>query len=1627
MSTRNKALETIESKAEIEKVDIHDRVMDAYYGRLGQHFMRATQERIHWVCGNADGEKILDVGCSQGLVPILLARQGFEVTGVDIDPKSIQEAEAYVAQESDDVKKNVTLVSADFMNKSLSLGQYHTIVMSEVLEHLVQPSLFIKRAYENLVVNGRIVITVPFGINDYIDHKHTFYLLEPYRIISQFFTVDDVKIFDGWIGISGKRKVESELAINNSVPAIELIELAERAFFLLERKLQDKLSLIQLQLDNANGKYRTVTEQVATYKHQSHSANSELSIANEKIISIAAEIEQLTMSKCQLQQEISDLQAELKQSGDSYIQHDKLLAVSNVKLELANQTSENNRIKYSNDISALESALEIAKLELIDIQLSIAKKDAVIAKVEDELRATELSLSEAENSLITKDIEEKEYNKYIQELKINLTAANEKYRLATGNEIPKLKDKLEQQYSQQRNTFSTLTDLKRELAQEKSLRALAEQQVIKSRQTLSFQLGYILLHQTKTLKGWFKLPSSLWAWRKQQLSRRRQRKEKEASFDLAVTSTLNKPNVCQQRCVTIASNVDDVPKLHLRKTLKETKVAAIMDDFTYSSYAPECILKQLTPTDWKRELSDFKPDMLLIESAWRGKDGKWGNKVGHNSQELQGILSFCNENDIPKAFWNKEDPVHFETFLNTAKQFDYIFTTDFDCIHRYKAALGHERVYFLPFACQPKNNNPIEVYQRKDAFCFAGAYYARYPERTRDLENFVQQLPEFKPLEIFDRNFGKDDANYKFPDEFLPYIVGTLPFEEIDKAYKGYLYAINLNSIKQSQSMFARRVFELLASNTVTVSNYSRGVRTLFSDLVICSDSAEEILSNIKEMEQTDPQLKRFRLAGLRKVMLEHTYQDRFAYLASKLSDSTVDVVRERISIFSYVNTIAELDSVMESFNRQTYNDKELVIVSKNSNINMRSFESENIRLVKRKSVAKFSLNQLFKSSDFVGIMMPQDHYGENYLQDLILARRYSDATAIGKNEYFSNEKGEITTINPDKSYKSCHSLTMRSSICLMELVENTPVVEWLKNAATIEIKTDSGLAIDPFNYCRNAISSNYNFDEVSNIVDDLKKLNKGCSLLKLTESAEVIEAATTDKVTSKYLSPQDLSSIIQPNEKSKVKLTLNEGGWQVDSSLVDGKHEYLYAKNEHSLDELELQDHIELHLETTPGVNLQWVVLFLDANKQKVSHIIKPSNVNITADIPLGTQWVRFGLRIYAGGTASIKRLVLGHINQEPSKIIERSDCLLLTNHYPSYDDLYRNGFVHSRVAAYKAAGKVVDVFRMRNDENLSFHEFKGIDVTTGSQSCLRKALESGAYKHVLVHFLDPEMWDVLKDYIETINVTVWVHGSDIQSHQRRSFLYSTEEELSIAKQKCDLRMGFWSGLLKQNHEKLHLVFVSNYLAQSVMEDLDMQLNDEQYSIIPNPIDTNLFSYVEKPSEQRLKILSVRPYASRTYANDLAVKAILELSKESFFEQLEFRMIGDGVLFEEILKPLRQFDNVIIERGFITQQRISELHKEYGVFLCPSRMDTQGVSRDEAMASGLVPITNAVGAIPEFVDEGCATLAPDEDYISLAKGMKELYSDPSFFISKSQNAAIKAQGTSGYKKIISLEISLSS
>ena len=92
---------------------------------------------------------------------------------------------------------------------------------------------------------------------------------------------------------------------------------------------------------------------------------------------------------------------------------------------------------------------------------------------------------------------------------------------------------------------------------------------------------------------------------------------------------------------------------------------------------------------------------------------------------------------------------------------------------------------------------------------------------------------------------------------------------------------------------------------------------------------------------------------------------------------------------------------------------------------------------------------------------------------------------------------------------------------------------------------------------------------------------------------------------------------------------------------------------------------------------------------------------------------------------------------------------------------------------------------------------------------------------------------------------------------------------------------------------------------------------------------------------------------------------------------------------------------------------------------MTPTRMDSQGVSRDEAMSSGLVPITNAVTAIPEFVDSDCGVLAEGEDYKGMAEGVLQLVRDKERFLQISNSAAKRVRNQSSTEIVIRKEIEI--
>lgn len=336
-----------------------------------------------------------------------------------------------------------------------------------------------------------------------------------------------------------------------------------------------------------------------------------------------------------------------------------------------------------------------------------------------------------------------------------------------------------------------------------------------------------------------------------------------------------------------------------------------------------------------------------------------------------------------------------------------------------------------------------------------------------------------------------------------------------------------------------------------------------------------------------------------------------------------------------------------------------------------------------------------------------------------------------------------------------------------------------------------------------------------------------------------------------------------------------------------------------------------------------------------------------------------------------------------------------VLSSGYPSSSKPNYLGYVHSRVRAYVELGNVVEVYVVGEPHN---YIFEGISVTSDSKENIKKKIDQGSFDAILVHFLTQDKIDILGDK----KCLIWVHGFEALSWKRRLFNINPRLPLYIIDNTKQL-----SAFKKyaKTHPDSKFIFVSKWMYEITCADIGYRINN--YEIIHNYIDANIFGFELKEDVQRKKILLIRSFANKKYANDISVKIIKELSKKPYFKELEILIYGEGRLFHSLTNQLVKYDNIEIHNKFLTQPEIAELQKHYGIFLCPTRQDAQGVSMCEAMSSGLVPLTSINTAIPEFVNDGTeGLLCNNRNINSFVNSYEQILDNPQLFQKISKNAS---------------------
>ena len=315
-------------------------------------------------------------------------------------------------------------------------------------------------------------------------------------------------------------------------------------------------------------------------------------------------------------------------------------------------------------------------------------------------------------------------------------------------------------------------------------------------------------------------------------------------------------------------------------------VALVSDELTRSCLQHECRILDVDPTRGRSTLRSERPDLLFVESAWSGHRNRWKYRIAaypdhpeRDNAALAELVASARDLGIPTVFWNKEDGVHFERFIDSARLFDVIFTVDASCIPRYRAVVGPGvQVAALPFAVQPAIHHFDGIDPRRRAACFVGSYSRHiHDERRARQDMLMETAARSLGLDVYDRNSDRRSAHYRYPE--LPGMRShpKVPHERTAALYKTHLASLNVNTVEDSPTMYSRRLIEILACGGLAVTTPARSVDALFADYchVIRSREEAQALFDRLAREGYSARDREMMIDGAAHVLREHSYARR--------------------------------------------------------------------------------------------------------------------------------------------------------------------------------------------------------------------------------------------------------------------------------------------------------------------------------------------------------------------------------------------------------------------------------------------------------------------------------------------------------------------------------------------------------------------------------------------------------------------------------------------------------------------------------------------------------------------------------------------------------------------------------
>jgi len=312
-----------------------------------------------------------------------------------------------------------------------------------------------------------------------------------------------------------------------------------------------------------------------------------------------------------------------------------------------------------------------------------------------------------------------------------------------------------------------------------------------------------------------------------------------------------------------------------------------------------------------------------------------------------------------------------------------------------------------------------------------------------------------------------------------------------------------------------------------------------------------------------------------------------------------------------------------------------------------------------------------------------------------------------------------------------------------------------------------------------------------------------------------------------------------------------------------------------------------------------------------------------------------------------------------------------IMSELYPSEENIYAGVYVHSRVVEYIMLGHKCYVYSLSFNGNCSY-TFDNVQVYQGNEEFLNNCMKKNEFDIIVMHAPNPDEKYFIMKYFNSSKVICWIHGLDALSGAFTypyvgykvsniiRFLFRLKEDYRKIKS--------WKKFLKVLKPKI--VVVSEWM--KIEAEKFLKIKFEKVIKIPNHVDEDIFKFSQKKGKIK-KILCVRPHSSSKYAIDIAINSFND-------SPYTLDIYGKGHLlgFHKLLAE-KNNSNVRFIENFFNKNELAELFSKYDIAIMPTRLDSQGVMVCEMNMSGLPVITSDILGNKEYETRGTMRLRNDK------------------------------------------------